>query len=67
MARSPRWLSGSASASREADLVRIPAVVVEPFPCRVIPCQILRCQASGVVGSAVELVDSMSIYCDWVK
>ena len=43
------------------------------FPGRVIPMtsklalQWLHCQAPGGIGSAPELVGSVSVYCDWVR
>ena len=43
------------------------------FRGRVIPVtqklalQWLPCQAPGVVGSALGLVDPVSVYCDWVR
>ena len=43
------------------------------FGGRVIPVtkklalQWLPCQAPGVIGSALELVGPVSVYCDWVR
>ena len=43
------------------------------FPGRVIPVtqklalQWLPCQTPGIIGSALGLVDPVSVYCDWVR
>ena len=29
--------------------------------------QWLHCQAPGIIGSALGLVDPVSVYCDWVR
>ena len=68
----PIGLVVKASASRAEDLVFDPAGD-GIFPCQVIPVtqklaiQWLPCQAPGVIGSALELVSPVSVYCDWVR
>ena len=54
--RLSRWPSGSG--------VRIP---LETGFFRVEPYQWLFCQAPGIIGSALELVGPVSVYCDWMK
>ena len=62
-----------ASASRGAHLDSISTFTVDLCPGRVIPgtyelvLQWLPCHAPGVIGSALGLVDSVSVNCDWVR
>ena len=65
-----------ASVSRAEDQASIPAVDMGIFPVRVIlgtvisdklVLQWLPCQAPGDIGSELELVCPVSVYCDWVR
>ena len=61
------------SVWRATDLGSVPAFGVNQNPGRVTPVtsklviQWLPCQAPGLVGSAVGLVSSVSVFCDWVR
>ena len=69
----PRWPSGKASASRAEETGFESRLRLDFLGGRVIPAtqklalQWLPCQAPGFIGSALELVGPVSVYCDWVR
>ena len=69
----PRWPSGKAPASRAENTGFKSRLHRDFFRGRVIPVtpklvlQWLPCQAPGVIGSSLELVGPVSVYCDWVR
>ena len=65
---------GKVSASRAADPGSNPAFAMGILPGRVLPVtfkkmalQWLPCQTPGFIGSALGLVDPVSVYCDWER
>ena len=63
-------LTVEASASRAAGRGSIPACAVDLVPGHtsdfIIGASVAACQALDVIGSALGLVDPVSVYCDWV-